>query len=311
VTAAVSSAELETQLVNADPTKIAQDPAGFAQARQELRGRQPRRRQAQVAQQVQAGLADFARDRQARRCPPQPGRERVRRCQVLQRQGPGRGARRQVREPRRGVLPAPRRAGRPPRRRRAPRWHPQRPVLPAPAEGGFLIPEEYRAELQRIALENGVVRANGARVIPMSVPRIKFPVLDSTSNASSVHGGIIAYWGEEGAALTASSPQFATVALDVHKLTGYTEIPNELLADSQPSVGPLVDELFPQGLAYFEDVAFISGSGVGQPLGFLNADARSPSRRSPARRRTRCCGRTSSRCTPACCPPRSARPSGS
>jgi HK97 family phage major capsid protein len=76
---------------------------------------------------------------------------------------------------------------------------------PAPAEGGFLIPEEYRAELQRIALENGVVRANGARVIPMSVPRIKFPVLDSTSNASSVHGGIIAYWGEEGAALTASA----------------------------------------------------------------------------------------------------------
>jgi HK97 family phage major capsid protein len=141
-----------------------------------------------------------------------------------------------------------------------------------PSEGGFLVPEEFRAELLSIGLENAVVRTNGARVIPMAQPRISFPTIDSTSNASTVYGGLLGYWTEEGGTLTASSARFGRVSLDANKLTMYTEIPNELLADSAISVSALVDRMFPEGMSYFEDVAFISGSGVGQPLGFLNAD---------------------------------------
>jgi HK97 family phage major capsid protein len=275
VTAAVSSAELESQLVNADPSKIGADPAGFGSLIKNYVDANKADVQAQVAQQVQAALADFARD-SAKLDGARPNlganvSDKARPFYNAKAPGAALDGKFEnlaevfslLRDERLGRVEA------------AQKLAGIRNALgsPAPADGGFLIPEEYRAELQRIALENSVVRANGARVIPMSVPRIKFPVLDSTSNASSVHGGIIAYWGEEGAALTASSPTFATIALDVHKLTGYTTIPNELLADSQPSVGPLVDELFPQGLAYFEDYAFIAGSGVGQPLGFLNAGA--------------------------------------
>jgi HK97 family phage major capsid protein len=139
-----------------------------------------------------------------------------------------------------------------------------------PSEGGFLIPEEFRSELLRVALASAIVRPR-ARVIPMSVPRIKFPMVDSTSNASSVFGGIVGYWSEEGGTLTASSARFGSVTLDAQKLTGYTEIPNELLNDSAVSVGAFVDQTFPEALAWFEDVAFFRGTGVGEPLGWLHA----------------------------------------
>lgn len=139
-----------------------------------------------------------------------------------------------------------------------------------PSEGGFLIPEEFRAELLRIALESSIVRPR-ARVIPMAVPRIKFPMIDATSNASTVYGGLVGYWTEEAAALTASSARFGAVTLDAQKLTGYAEIPNELLADSAVSVSAFVDQLFPEALAWFEDTAFLRGTGVGEPLGALNA----------------------------------------
>jgi HK97 family phage major capsid protein len=139
-----------------------------------------------------------------------------------------------------------------------------------PSEGGFLVPEEFRAELLRVALERGVVRQR-ARVIPMAAPRIKFPAVDSTSNASSVYGGVVGYWSEEGGTLTASSATFGAITLDAQKLTGYAEIPNELLSDSAISVSAFIDQVFPEALAWFEDVAFFRGTGVGEPLGFQNA----------------------------------------
>ena len=121
-----------------------------------------------------------------------------------------------------------------------------------------------------MALESAVVRPR-ARVIPMGTPRIKFPAVASSSNASSVYGGIVGYWSEESAALVASSAKFESITLDAQKLTGYAEIPNELLNDSAISVASFVDQTFPEALAWFEDVAFMRGSGVGEPLGFLDA----------------------------------------
>jgi HK97 family phage major capsid protein len=132
------------------------------------------------------------------------------------------------------------------------------------------VPEVFRAQLLQMALENSIVRPR-ARVIPMAVPRIKFPMIDATSNASTVYGGVVGYWSDEAATLTASSAKFGAITLDSQKLTGYAEIPNELIADSAVSVSAFVDQLFPQALAWFEDIAFIRGTGVGEPLGFLNA----------------------------------------
>lgn len=139
-----------------------------------------------------------------------------------------------------------------------------------PSSGGFLIPEEFRATLMELALESAVVRPR-ARVIPMQSLRIAMPIVDVTSNASSVYGGVVGYWTEEGAPLTQSQPTFGRVALEAKKLTAYTEVPNELREDSAISVETLIGTMFPAAIAWFEDIAFMFGSGTGEPLGVFNS----------------------------------------
>lgn len=144
-----------------------------------------------------------------------------------------------------------------------------------PADGGYLIPETLRAELLQLSLETSIVRSR-ARVIPMDSLSVEFPAVDSTSNVSSVYGGIVGYWTEEGATLTESQPRFGRVKLTAHKLTLYTEMPSELIRDAQPSMTALIDQMFPEAMGWFEDVAFFVGGGVGEPLGFMKAPAQIP-----------------------------------
>lgn len=141
-----------------------------------------------------------------------------------------------------------------------------------PSDGGFLIPEVLRAELMRVALESAVVRPR-ARVVPMDSLRVPFPAIDSTTDVGSVFGGVTAYWTQEGASLNITSPSFGRVVLDAKKLTIYTEVPNELIQDSAISIEPLINELMPEALSFYEDDGFVNGNGVGVPLGFTNADA--------------------------------------
>ncbi|PBC71572.1 HK97 family phage major capsid protein [Streptomyces sp. TLI_235] len=139
-----------------------------------------------------------------------------------------------------------------------------------PADGGFLVPETLRSQLLQIALETSVVRSR-ATVVPMETARVPFPMVDSTTNVGSVFGGMVGYWGEEGSAFVESSPKFGRTELDAKKLTGFALVPNELLKDSLISFSALIESLWPQALAFFEDLAFMSGSGAGDPLGFLGA----------------------------------------
>lgn len=140
-----------------------------------------------------------------------------------------------------------------------------------PADGGHLVPETLRSQLLQMALEMSVVRPR-ATVVPMESARVPFPMIDVTSHATSVFGGMIAYWGEESAALTQSNPRFGKVVLEAHKLTGFAMVPNELLTDSIISFSALIESLWPRCLAFFEDIAFMSGSGTGEPLGFLGSN---------------------------------------
>jgi HK97 family phage major capsid protein len=141
-----------------------------------------------------------------------------------------------------------------------------------PSDGGFLIPENLRAELLTVALEKAIVRSR-ARVIPMDSLTVPFPTVDSTSNVSSIFGGVVGYWTEEGATLTESQPRFGRMELRAQKLTLYTEVPNELIADARPAMDAFLEGIFPEAIAWFEDVAFTLGGGVGEPLGYLNAPA--------------------------------------
>lgn len=139
-----------------------------------------------------------------------------------------------------------------------------------PSEGGFLVPEEFRAELLRLALESSIVRPR-ARVVPMGSRTLSFPAIDETSRVSSVFGGIVVYRTEEGAELTESSAAFGAIKLEATKQTALAHVTNELLRDAAGGFAMYVREMFPEAIAYFEDLDFISGNGVGAPLGALAA----------------------------------------
>lgn len=138
-----------------------------------------------------------------------------------------------------------------------------------PGDGGFLIPEELRSEILQVALETAVVRPR-ATVIPMSSLRVPIPMIDDTSHASSILGGVVGYWTEEAAPLTESQASFGRVVLDAKKLTAYAEVPNELLMDA-PAFEGFFSGTFPKAISWFEDVAFLVGTGVGEPMGFINS----------------------------------------
>lgn len=138
----------------------------------------------------------------------------------------------------------------------------------APGDGGFLVPEVLRANLLRVALETAVVRPR-ATVIPMDSQRVPFPAIDSTTNVGSVFGGITSYWAEEGAAVTPSSAKFGRVILDAKKHYAYAEVPRELVQDSVIAFDAFVAQVFPEAIAFFEDLKFMVGNGTNEPLGMI------------------------------------------
>lgn len=145
------------------------------------------------------------------------------------------------------------------------------------ALGGFLVPSEFRATLYAAMGENTIVRSR-ASIIRMARRQIDIPVLDQTNSTAGVpawFGGMQFYWTEEAAAKDLTNANFRQVSLVAHKLVGYTRASDELLDDSAISLsdflsGPMG---FAGGVAWYEDYAFLRGTGAGQPLGILNAGA--------------------------------------
>ncbi|UOZ10537.1 phage major capsid protein [Amycolatopsis sp. WQ 127309] len=138
-----------------------------------------------------------------------------------------------------------------------------------PSEGGFLVPEEFRSELLRMSLTTSVVRPR-ARVIPMASATLRFPKIDETSRVSSVFGGVVVYRTEEGAELAESAATFGSIKLEATKQTALAHVTNELVRD-WGAFGVFINEIFPEALAWYEDLDFLSANGVGAPLGALNS----------------------------------------
>ena len=141
-----------------------------------------------------------------------------------------------------------------------------------PSAGGFLVPEAFRAELLAVALDDSIVRSR-ATVIPMASSRQVVPGLDVTSHESSFFGGVASEWIPEGGTFTDSAPRFGRVVLEASKLGLRADVPNELLQDAVPTLDVTLTSLFGQAMAASEDEAFLTGSGVGQPLGVMNSPA--------------------------------------
>lgn len=137
------------------------------------------------------------------------------------------------------------------------------------SDGGYLIPEQFRAELLKLEIEASIVEQR-ARKIPMATNRVTIPSVVVSSHASSLFGGVIIYRPGEGGSKTASKPAFGRVALTAHKLTGLVYGTEELLEDSPISLQPLLTTMFSEAIAYTKDSDFLTGDGANKALGVFN-----------------------------------------
>lgn len=120
------------------------------------------------------------------------------------------------------------------------------------SDGGFLVPEEYAAEINRIAEDFGLIRKL-ARKVSMGRDTYNLPTLSSSVSVS---------FPGEGAAGTASQPALGNVKLQAKTCVGLTVMSNELLADANVDIAGVLAELFAEALAGEEDNQGLRGTGV-------------------------------------------------
>ena len=137
------------------------------------------------------------------------------------------------------------------------------------SDGGYLVPETFRAELLKLEIEASIVKSRAVK-IPMATNRVSIPAVIVSSHASSLFGGVVIYRPEEGGSKTASKPAFGRVALTLHKLVGLVYGTDELLEDSPISLQPLLTTMFSEAIAYTEDSDFLTGDGVNKALGVFS-----------------------------------------
>ena len=143
-----------------------------------------------------------------------------------------------------------------------------------PSLGGFLVQKDFTNDLFTKAHQASIVYDKTRKItISGRSNGLKIPGIDEVSRADgSRSGGIRGYWLEEAGAKTASKPKFMLVELNLHKLIGLCYATDELLEDTT-ALESIVRQGFIDEFAFKLDDAVIRGTGVGQPLGILNAPA--------------------------------------
>lgn len=137
-------------------------------------------------------------------------------------------------------------------------------------DGGYLVPETFRAQLLQVAIESSTVKAKAVK-IPMMTNRVTIPAVVVSSHATTLFGGVTIYRPAEGGSKTASKPAFGKVGLTLHKLVGLVYGTDELLEDSPISLQPLLTTMFGQAIGYTEEADFLFGDGVNKALGGFSA----------------------------------------
>ena len=126
--------------------------------------------------------------------------------------------------------------------------------------GGFLVPEEFSAEILRLMPSYGVVRQN-ARLIPMQRDLLNIPVAGSQDVTTS--------WVNEAAQITSTDPTFRNCVLTINKLASIPKVTNELLQDANVDVIAYLSMIIAEAFANAEDSQGFNG--VGSPfVGLVN-----------------------------------------
>lgn len=137
------------------------------------------------------------------------------------------------------------------------------------ADGGFLVPPDYRTEIARLVESEESILGRTDQYMTES-NRLEVPVDETTDWQTS--GGIQTYWASEAAQLTQSKPALQSLGVALHKLTVLVPVTEELLQDASV-LDRYVRNKALSKIDFAISNAIIRGTGAGQPLGILNGAA--------------------------------------
>lgn len=127
------------------------------------------------------------------------------------------------------------------------------------AAGGYLAPDEFANEILKLTTEFSPIRAY-ANVTTVGSDKILFPRRT---------GSVAASWVAEVDPRTASQPSFEQIAIENFELATYTDASVKLLEDNAYNLEGFLSAEFAEQFGKAEGVAFVKGTGVGQPKGLL------------------------------------------
>jgi HK97 family phage major capsid protein len=126
------------------------------------------------------------------------------------------------------------------------------------AQGEYLVPDGFNANIREKLHERSVMRAAGATVIPTSLKMVDFP---------SENGAAAAALTSEAGAYNESEPTFSSTSITVYKGSNLIKVSEELLADSQANLEGFLTNQIVSAQAALENTWFLTGTGTGQPRG--------------------------------------------
>lgn len=125
------------------------------------------------------------------------------------------------------------------------------------ADGGHLVPDEFRATLIQHLLQTQTIR-QFATVIPMSGKLLEIPKLTSD---------VKVYWGTENRTIATTTADFGNMTLTPFRLNAIIYSSRELFDDSAIAIFDLLRQRFVARVADEETKQFINGNGTTQPKG--------------------------------------------
>jgi HK97 family phage major capsid protein len=139
--------------------------------------------------------------------------------------------------------------------------------------GGFMVPTQFLPDLKSVSPQEAIVRPR-ATIIPPGEPpdaEVTIPVLNQTA-AENVYGGVEVKWLGEGDTKNQTDFELKQKDLIPHEVAGYIDVTDRLLRN-WPACEAVTGKLLKQAVIGAEDMAFLTGNGVGKPHGVIHSGA--------------------------------------
>lgn len=137
------------------------------------------------------------------------------------------------------------------------------------ADGGFAVPPDFRTSIMEKVMGEASLLGR-TDMLTTGSNSVTIPTDETTPWQTT--GGVQAYWEGEGNQIAQSKLSLKSDTVRLNKLTALVPVTEELLEDA-PTLDGYLRRKVPEKFDFALNLALLQGSGVGRPLGILNADA--------------------------------------